>query len=367
MFEGGLQPKTASVAVQGVRRSICARTMPSRNSRALRGKSSDRNRTWSDLSRNSTWLPRSVLSQSAGSEGSGRPLDRRNETSGKATPFFTDTALARNVFSSPSTSNICRWGIKRLAIKLVARATAAIHSPNSSLSSEIIAIIRQLSWMASRSPHFVLPRQHAVGILFFFFVQPDHNLRRGPTAVAEFDRCQDTKRITFFDRRTCLRRAERRCDRSHVSWQRRPFSQKLFQAGWRHSGQCRNHLGRRNQDIDLRQTAEDCHERQGAIDERRRQPENQSKFVHMRKWCLSWRISKTRSAVERHLVLGWTGLRRCPPPDNAVGIAPGILLIGTKTGKQICQQFLRSQVEIDEGGLRHEGDENFCFVQSIVK
>src|ERR1700704_553782 len=336
MLEGGLQPKTASAAVQGVRRSICARTMPSRNSTARRGKSSDRNRTWSDLSRNSTWLPRSVVSQSAGREGFGRPFDRRNETSGKAAPFFTSAVLAVNVSPSPSMSNICRWGIKRLAIKLMARATAAIHSPNSSLSSEIIAITRQLSWTASRRLHFVLPRQDAIGILRAD-QQPDHHLRRGLAAVVEFNRGQDAKEVTFFNRRPCLCRTERRCDRSHVSWQRRPFAQKPFQARRSHAGQCRDHLWRRNQDIDLRHTAEDGHERQGAIDQRRRQPEDESKFVHMRKRCLSWRISEARGAVERHLVLGGFGLRGRPPPDNAVGILRRIFLVSAQPVKPICQ------------------------------
>ncbi len=151
MLAGCPQPKTASLADQGVRRSICARIMPSRKSAACLGKSIDRNRTWSDLRRRSTRLPRSADSQSAGRDGSGRPFDTRNETSGKAVPFFTNAVLAVNVLPSPSMSNTCRWGTKRLAIKLIARATAAIHSPNSSLSSEIIVITRQLLRSAGRS------------------------------------------------------------------------------------------------------------------------------------------------------------------------------------------------------------------------
>src|ERR1700737_3571424 len=365
MLAGCPQPKTASLADQGVRRSICARIMPSRKSAACLGKSSDRNRTWSDLSGTSTRLPGRGASHSAGKDGPGRPFDMRNETSGKAAPFFTDAALAVNVLPSPSMSNTCRWGTKRLAIKLIARATAAIHSPNSSLSSEIIVITRQLLRTAGRSPHIILPRQQAIRIRLA--TQLDHHLRRALAAVVKFDCGQDAEEITFFDRRTSLRRTERRCDRSRVSWQYRPLSQKLFQAGWSHTGQCSDHCRRRNQGIDLRLSGEDRHERQGTFDQRRRQPDHESKLIRMRKRCLSWRISKARGAVERHLVLGWIGLRRCPPPDNAVGIAPGSLLIGAKTGKQICQHVLRSEVEIDAGGLRHEGDENFCFIQSIVK
>ena len=41
---GALQPNTASLALHGVRRSICARTMPSRKSAARAGSSSGRNR-----------------------------------------------------------------------------------------------------------------------------------------------------------------------------------------------------------------------------------------------------------------------------------------------------------------------------------
>ncbi len=155
--EGGLQPNTASFAVQGVRRSIWARIMPSRNSIARFGKSSDRNRTWSGLSKISTRLPRSVASQSGGREGIGRPFDSRNETSGKAAPFFTGAALAVKLLASPSTRSICRCCTKRPTIELMARSTATIHSPNSSLSSEIIATIRKLWWTAGRRLHFVLP------------------------------------------------------------------------------------------------------------------------------------------------------------------------------------------------------------------
>src|ERR1700731_251641 len=254
MLAGCPQPKTASLADHGVRRSICARIMPSRKSAACLGKSSDRNRTWSDLSRTSTRLPRSMVPQSAGRDGSGRPFDMRNEISGKAMPFFTDAILAVNVLSSPSIRNICRRGMKRPAIKSMARATAAIHSPNSSLSSEIIAIIRQLSWTAARSLHIILPRQDAIGILLT--AQPDHHLRRGLAAVVELDGGDDAKRIALFDRRTRLRRTERSCYRKLVCWQRRPLSQKLLQRQWRHARQGSDNLGRRNQGIDLRQPAE---------------------------------------------------------------------------------------------------------------
>src|ERR1700731_3798796 len=149
--------------------------MPSRKSTARFGKSSDRNRTSSDLSMISTRLPRSALSQSAGSEGLGRPFDVRNETSGKAAPFFTGAALAVSVSLSSSISQICRWTINRLAVELTAPATAAIHSPNSCLSSEIIAIIRQLSCTAGPTLHFILPRQDAIGSVLA--TQRDHDLR----------------------------------------------------------------------------------------------------------------------------------------------------------------------------------------------
>src|SRR5882757_2470846 len=140
IVEGGLQPKTTSSAVQGVRRSICERIMPSRKSTACLGKSSDRNSTWPDVSTTSTRLPRSVASQSAGKEGVGRPFKRRNETSGKAGPFCADVALAVNVLPPPSLIKICRWRTYRLIMELTTPATAAIHSENSALSSEIIAI-----------------------------------------------------------------------------------------------------------------------------------------------------------------------------------------------------------------------------------
>ena len=54
---GALQPKAASFAVHGVRRSICARTTPSRNSVARCGNSSGRNRKRAGRSFSSARLP----------------------------------------------------------------------------------------------------------------------------------------------------------------------------------------------------------------------------------------------------------------------------------------------------------------------
>ena len=54
---GLLHPTTASLAVHGVMRSICARTMPSRNSDARRGNSSARKKNCSGRIASSTWLP----------------------------------------------------------------------------------------------------------------------------------------------------------------------------------------------------------------------------------------------------------------------------------------------------------------------
>ncbi len=55
---GAVQPNTASPAPHGVRRSICARTMPSRKSAARAGSSSGRNRKRFGCSTISTRLPR---------------------------------------------------------------------------------------------------------------------------------------------------------------------------------------------------------------------------------------------------------------------------------------------------------------------
>src|SRR6476469_1733950 len=57
---GALQPNTASLALHGVSRSICARTMPARKSAARAGSSSGRNRKRFGCSTISTRLPRKV-------------------------------------------------------------------------------------------------------------------------------------------------------------------------------------------------------------------------------------------------------------------------------------------------------------------
>jgi hypothetical protein len=152
------------------------------------------------LSRNSTRPPRSALSQSGGSEGLGRPLARRNETSCKASLFFTGAALAVKQPSSPSTSQTCRRGIRRPVIEPTAKATAAIHSPKNSLSSEIIASTPKLSSTIGCRFHRVPPRQHAIRILLT--PQVDHHLRRGLAAIFESDGGADTKEVALLDRGT---------------------------------------------------------------------------------------------------------------------------------------------------------------------
>ncbi len=137
---GELQPKIASLAVQGVRRSIWARIMPSRKSTARLGNSRGRNRTLSDFINTSRRLPRNAASHSAGSAGSGRPCDRRKTTSGNAASFCPEVCRAVRALSSPSIIWICRGRTTRSVAASTAPATAVIHSPNRTLISAIIVI-----------------------------------------------------------------------------------------------------------------------------------------------------------------------------------------------------------------------------------
>ncbi len=161
---GCVMPNTASLAGHGVRRSIWARIMPCRKSVACLGKSMARNSTWSDRMRMSMRLPRSAASHSGVRAGSGRPCRRRNEACGSKAPAEVTRAVKLSL--SPSTNRMRRCDAMRAVTAWTTAATAAIHSPKRSFSSEIIAFKALFAFADARSrrpamttPGMGLPRR----------------------------------------------------------------------------------------------------------------------------------------------------------------------------------------------------------------
>ena len=92
---GELQPNTASLTVQGVRRSICARIMPSRKSRSLARKVEQMRHDVDGLHLHLDAAAAKRRCPFVDSGGCGLPPSRRNETSGNVAPFSAANRAGR--------------------------------------------------------------------------------------------------------------------------------------------------------------------------------------------------------------------------------------------------------------------------------
>src|SRR5262245_48786422 len=121
---GALKPKAASAALQGVSRSICARTTPPRNSAARCGNSSGRNRKRAGFNVTTAAPPRNAVSIAAGRVATICPSTMR-----------TVSLPIAKVPSSCSTTSILRRARNDDTSVTTARATVSIQRVSQALIS----------------------------------------------------------------------------------------------------------------------------------------------------------------------------------------------------------------------------------------